>query len=196
MTLCLLCVSPSWGWVRGRFGFRGGPRVVVGVGPWWPYGYPDYSYPYYGYYYAPYAPAYAYETYETAAAARPLTKEELRFKYDDGDITKEEYEAGLRQLAETKAQPRAEDKSRGEPLTAVNDLQMELRVLLDQKLKEGSITRAQHDAEVQYLGQIDRQAHSEAQANGGRLAPYDESALVRKLHQAYYAINHNLVVNP
>jgi len=205
LAFCLLCVSPSWGWVRGGFGFRGGPGVVIG-GPWWPYWYPDYNYPYYGYGYypVPYAAPYAYESSAAAPSSQAMmpSKEELRFQYEDGDISKEEYEAGLRRLTETKAQPRAEAMPRaeaaprGESLMAVNDLQTELHALLDQKLKEGSITGAQHDAEAGYLAQLDRQAHSEAEANGGRLAPPDEAELVRKLHGAYYAINHNLVVNP
>jgi len=202
--ICLLCVSPSWGWGRGGFGWRGGgPRVDIGVGPWWPYWYPDYYYPDYAYYPAPYAPPYAYASSPIAAPPAPssgLSKEELRFRYEDGDISKEEYEAGLRQLAEPKSQPdpqpRSEAAPQGESLMAVNDLQMELRALLDQKLKEGSITGVQHDAEARYLTQLDRQAHSEAEANGGRLTSYDEADMVRKLHQAYYVINHNLVVNP
>ena len=74
-------------------------------------------------------------------------------------------------------------------LQAVNDLLLELHTLLDQKLKEGAITRPQHDAEAASLDRIDQQAH------GGALTENEAGGLVQKLHQAYYAISHNFV-NP
>jgi|GEM_PF-1647210 len=80
-------------------------------------------------------------------------------------------------------------------LTAVNDLLLELRTLLDQKLKDGAITKAQHDAEATYLSRVEKQAQLDATANGGHLTATQERAITQQLHQAYYAINHDLVVN-
>jgi uncharacterized protein YjiS (DUF1127 family) len=78
-------------------------------------------------------------------------------------------------------------------LTAVNDLLLELRALLDQKLKDGTITPAQHDAERQYLDKLQEQAKAQAASNGGTLTADQEEALVRQLHKAYYSISHNFI---
>jgi hypothetical protein len=84
------------------------------------------------------------------------------------------------------------DHSRHER-TAVNDLLLELRTLLNLKLKDGSITKAQHDAELRYLDQVEHEADTEAGDNGGTLDGEQEQVLTQKLHQAYYTINHNFV---
>src|ERR1700687_1617677 len=72
---------PSWGWVRGSWGWRGGGgHLRIGIaGPWWPYWYPGYAYdPYYSdypYYYPdPYAvpPYYDYPRDAYTADISPL----------------------------------------------------------------------------------------------------------------------------
>ena len=72
---------------------------------------------------------------------------------------------------------------------AISDLLLELRTLLDVKVKDGDITKPQHDAEAAYLDRLAQETHSAA------LTEDDESGLVQKLHQAYYAISHNLVTD-
>jgi hypothetical protein len=79
-------------------------------------------------------------------------------------------------------------------LTAVTDLALELRALLDQKLKDGDITKKQHDQEIEYLARIEKQARADADDAGGRLTAAQENDFVQQLHRAYYAINHNLIV--
>ena len=91
--------------------------------------------------------------------------------------------------------PSAEPAARRADLTTVTDLHLELTTLLDQKLKEGNITQAQHDSEAKYLDQIDQEAHTAASANGGALTADQEASFVQQLHKAYYAINHNLILH-
>jgi len=76
-------------------------------------------------------------------------------------------------------------------LTVVNDLEIELHALLNQKLKEGSITQAQYEGEKQYLDKLQGQAKTEAASNGGSLSTEQEDSLVRQLYRAFYTINHN-----
>ena len=78
-------------------------------------------------------------------------------------------------------------------LIAVNDLQMELSTLLDQKLKDAQITQAQRDGEARFLDRLKVQAQTQAAANGGYLTTEQEELLVRQLHHAYYVINHNFI---
>jgi hypothetical protein len=86
-----------------------------------------------------------------------------------------------------------EDTSRYD-LTVVTDYHTELLALLDQKLKDGDITKGQSAAEVEALDQMDRLARAEAAAQGGTLTGTQERALVVQFQQAYYLINHNFVV--
>ena len=72
---------------------------------------------------------------------------------------------------------------------AMSDLILELRTLLDVKVRNGDITKPQHDAEAAYLDRLAQETHSAA------LTEDDESRLVQKLHQAYYAISRNLVTD-
>jgi len=270
MLIFLSSVSPSWAWIRGGWGLLGGLGLLAAVsGPWGPcYGYPSYGYdPYSSYYYPgydypPYAYAYRPASGLSVNAAPPadlsttdnsrhdlklvkerLTQmhEQLAFKYEDGDISKADRNAGFRYFDKIAALARSEYDANGKFLTprqeqdllqqvqnaspdrhipgepypeatptpaqaptttgpgpvsdarhdpqAINDLLLELHTLLDQKLKDGDITKPQHDAEAAYLDRIEQQAH------GGALTEYEESGLVLKLHQAYYAISHNLVAH-
>ncbi len=70
----------------------------------------------------------------------------------------------------------------------INDLLLELRALLHQKLKNGDITKAQQDSEMNYLAEIDRHAHYSQ-----RLTPEQANEYVNQLHKAYHAINHNFI---
>jgi len=124
--------------------------------------------------------------------------------YEDGDISQTERDARLREIDEEEKNPPAAKSVPPSPsaqpagrrdLSTVTDLHLELRTLLDQKLKEGNITQVQHTAEAKYLDQIDQEAHAAASANGGALTADQEKAFVQQLHKAYYAINHNLITN-
>ena len=137
----------------------------------------------------------------------------MDYDYADGDITKAQYNAGIAQLQRAAQQPAQQNaayygfrrsirRARGKTgcraasfrdSRAISDLHLELTTLLDQKLKDRDITRAQHDSEMAYLNQIKSQARDDASANNGRLTGEQESTYVRQLHQAYYAINHNLI---
>ena len=75
------------------------------------------------------------------------------------------------------------ERTTGYNIAAINDLLLELRTLLDQKLKDGDITRAQHDSELSYLTQTEK----DAQAGG------HPNTIVQELHHAYYTINHNFI---
>ena len=275
MVMALLIVAvlvpPSWGWIRGSWGFRGGGLGVYVGGPWWPCAYPYYgpSGPYYGpyppdYYNAPYA----YPQEVTAQTQEPSAsvdnsgrnlkrvsdqlarmRDRLDYKYQDGDLSQTELNAGLRYLDEIEKLAHSEADANGGTLTGneensllrqiqqadpaihqdpsapyppvtpyssipesspmprpaptyapspnsttVSDLLLELNALLDQKLKDGAITNAQHDAEAEYLHRIDSQAQAAMRSNG-TLSPEEEEQCVEQLHRAYYAINHDLVVN-
>jgi len=80
-------------------------------------------------------------------------------------------------------------------LTVVSDYKSELQAILDQKLKDGDITKRQHDAELERLRQLDKQAKDDASVNRGYLTGDQEGALVRQYDRAYYVINHNFVVD-
>jgi len=201
---------PSWAW-RGGWGWSG-PRVGIDLWPgpyWWGNSYPSYD----PYYYPP--PPYAYPPY---AAQRPASssdaqapvyaqnalkqsmRDQIEHDYQDGDISKSERDARLRELdqraeqavAPASSEPPAPLVSRRD-LSAVTDLHLELITLLDQKLKDGGITPVQQAVEAKYLDQMDQEAHDAAAANGGTLPADQEADFVRRLHKAYYAINHNLV---
>jgi hypothetical protein len=273
LLLFLSSSQPSWAW-RGGWGLFGLGVVTgaVAAGAWGPYGcypyngygpYNPYCYPYYDY------PPYAYPPAAGAPRAAPVPRdpspatdnsprslkrvkdqlsrmhELLDFKYEDGDISKADRNAGFRYLDEIAKLARSEYDANGKSLTArqesdlllqiqnanpvnhrpgepypevmatpaeapepsaptaatsaastgyvphdlpaINDLLLELRTLLDVKLKSGDITKAQHDAEGAYLDRIEQEAHS------GSLTEDKENELVHQLHKAYYSINHNLV---
>jgi hypothetical protein len=259
-------VQPSWGW-RGwgwGLGFWGPAVAVAATAPYWdPY--------YYGPYYSPYdyppgpyasAPVGAYPAYRDAAPApaeeastpdngkRTLDsvkshlaqmREEINYKYDDGDMNRGEKEAAIHYLAQIADLAKSESAANGgylmanqedalldaiqradpgvhrDPsapypavtptaaasalpaasmpgvsserttgyynLAAINDLLLELRTLLDQKLKDGDITRAQHDSELNYLAEMEKDAQAGA----------DPNTIVQQLHHAYYTINHNFI---
>ncbi len=125
-----------WAW-RGGFG---GPRVGVylGAGPWWGYG----DYPYYGApgdpYYYPYGAQPAPYTYAVPVAAtqdtqaapdnsqqdvkflyRQITRarNQAEFDYDDGDISRADYQAELSRLYRIKKEAQTEAKLNGGYLT-------------------------------------------------------------------------------
>jgi hypothetical protein len=65
VALLLLTAVPSHAWSRGHW--HGGPRVFVGVGPFWGYPY----YPYYPYWYYPPPPYYVYAPPPTVVVQQP-----------------------------------------------------------------------------------------------------------------------------
>jgi len=71
----------------------------------------------------------------------------------------------------------------------------QLRKLLDKKLADADITKAQHDGMAAYLDRIDKQVRSDASANEGRLTPDQESAVRQQLQRAEDSITKNFVVN-
>ena len=201
-------VTPSW--ARGGFGWGwwlpAAVAVSVAANPWW------YSrYPYDPYYYGP---SYPYPYYPPppappqAAATSPdnprlteqqiaQTRERVEYDYADGDISKSERDARMATLDRLAAKaselaPVSPGNSRRD-LTAVNDLQMELNTLLEQKLKDAQITQAQRDGEARFLDRLKVQAQTQAGANGDFLTTEQEESLVRQLHHAYYVINHNFI---
>jgi hypothetical protein len=266
-------VRRSFGWRGPRF------RVSIGapLWPYWSsyYDYDPYYGPYYPYYppldyygspYADPTPALQQDDSNSSYARRSGSQESsidlktvknrlyqmrkhLDYKYDDGDITKAQRDAGLRYLKEIEKLAKSEAADNGgrltadqansllrqidlanpavhnpsepypevEPVsaaqtsaapaskveapassrrtsTAVSDLLLELRALLDQKLKDKEITKPQYDAEKSYLMRVEQQSNADAQANGGALSADQEDQVVQELHQAYYAIVHNFVV--
>jgi hypothetical protein len=272
LLLFLTASQPSWAWIRGRgwglfgLGLFTGAAVAstwgpygyysdYGYGPYYPYGYPYYDYPPYAYPRVPAASTYATPgVYSTGSdnSPRPLKTVKdhltrmhdlLAFKYEDGDISKEERDGGFRYLDQianmAKKEYDANDKSltarqeedlllqiqnadpvnhrSGSPYPevtataptapessttenqipaetishhdpqAINDLLLELRTLLNVKLKSGDITKSQHDTEAAYLSRLEQEAHS------GTLSSGAAGDVVQKLHQAYYNINHNFV---
>jgi len=146
---------------------------------------------------------------QPSAAQISRQRAQLDYDYADGDITKAQYDASIAQLQRAAQQPpqqavrpaasepaeKTEPSSSVQGFARVSDLHLELTTLLDQKLKDGDITRAQHDSEINYLNQIKSQAHDDASANNGRLTGEQENTYVQQLHQAYYAINHNLITH-
>jgi len=78
-------------------------------------------------------------------------------------------------------------------LASVNSLQRELHALLDRKLKDGDITKAQHDGEIQYLDDIHEQERAQAAANGGAPSADQLSSQMSQLQREYYRINHNFI---
>jgi len=143
---------------------------------------PYYAYPYYQTPYYPgsdyYAPAYDYP--------RPLPYAEPR------PIDRSAY--GQTPAVDSAAQDISPDRSPHD-LTVVNDYHLELRTLLDEKLKDGAITRAQHDAAANGVDQLDRQAHAEAAAHGGTLTGDEQSALIQQYQRDYYLFNHDFIVD-
>jgi TRAP-type uncharacterized transport system substrate-binding protein len=141
---------------------------------------------------------------KTIRAQADRERAQVENDYEDGDISKAERDARLREIDERATQapvakpiprtPSAMPAGRRD-LSTVTDLHLELRTLLDQKLKEGNITQAQYTAEAKYLDQIDQEAHTAASANGGTLSADQEAAFVQQLHKAYYAINHDLILH-
>lgn len=69
-----------------------------------------------------------------------------------------------------------------------------MNALLDKKLKDGDITKRQHDDEAARLNAIDQQAQKKAAANGDYLTGDQEGAFIQRFQHAYYIINHNFVV--
>jgi len=68
-----------------------------------------------------------------------------------------------------------------------------LRALLDKKLADGDITKAQHDGMNHYLDQIDQHVHSDASSNGGTLTLDQESAALQQLQRAEGSITQNFI---
>ena|ERR1035437_8779497 len=168
-------VPPSWAWGGGGWGLLAGLGLVAAVtGPWGPYGYPAYAYGPYnaycypGYYYPPYA-------YPRASPPPPIPYQSTA-----------QPSPGM--ANPTAAQLAPEGGLRHDP-QAMSDLLLELRTLLDVKVKDGDITKPQHDAEAAYLDRLAQESHSAS------LTEDDESGLVQKLHQAYYAISRNFVTD-
>jgi hypothetical protein len=80
-------------------------------------------------------------------------------------------------------------------LRMVNDRMTRLHSLLDNKQATGDITKVQHDGMSGYLARIEKQARSDAEANGGSLARDQESAILEQLQRAEDAIARNFIVN-
>ena len=204
--------------------------VALGFDPYYPYYYdegyyygsPYYGYPGYPYSYAPYVPV--HPVYQTTA----LTREQVEFQYEDGDISKSERDALLKQIDESKKetpQPTAarsnpnsaEDAAAAAPvlprmtplpgtrpaadevpahdLKAVKDKLAQVRALLDQKLSEGNITKAQKESEAKYLDQLEKVAQAQAAANNGTISTRQESTLLQELHHVEGTIQNNLVTH-
>jgi hypothetical protein len=105
----------------------------------------------------------------------------------------------------TATPPASESSSSASPSTSIkeearydlkglNDQIERLRSSLAQKQAAGDITKAQHDAESNYLSQLEKVARAEAKANGGKLTDSQESALREELLRVDNAIQQNLVV--
>ena len=186
----------------------------MAANPWWysrypydPYYYgPSYPYPYYPPPPAPYSAAAVPPQAAASSTDNPrLTEQQIEqsrervdYDYADGDISKAERDARMATLDRlaAKAGELAPVEIPGELAPrpdAVNDLQMELNTLLDQKLKDAQITQAQRDGEARFLDRLKVQAQTQAAANGGYLTTEQEELLVRQLHHAYYVINHNFI---
>ena len=248
----------GWGGPRTHV-VIGGPWWPYWDDPYYydyPYAYAPYYDPYYyyrpppPYYAAPPAspPAVAYSSDNPPGASAPAaTIESVRteiahrrayanYRYDDGDISRDERDAELRRLDDIQKRADARAQSGGltteeaqgfldeiagrqakespateakpvpvtaptanpyahRELTPIDDLLLELRTLLDEKLKEGEITKAQHTAEGRRLDAIERQANASKKSHGGILPRDEQAALTIQLHQAYYDISHNFIGN-
>ena len=172
--------APSW---AGGGGF--GLGLGLGLGALFTADIIANSYPpYYPYPYspAPYYPAPYYPYSYPAPYAYPPPQPTMNSAYSQP------------RQAVPAVQSIRQDTSRHD-LPVVTDYHGELVALLDQKLKDGDITKGQSAAEVDRLDQMDRQARAEAAAQGGTLTGSEESALVEQYQQAYYLINHNFVVD-
>jgi hypothetical protein len=208
------------GW---RGGGWGGPGVGLYVGgPYWgdypyyndPYYYPPAAYPYPAAYPADpnqgMVPDNVQQADNSAAVndnSNTRQRAQLDYDYADGDISKAQYDAAIAQLKRGVQQSRNDNTASAPPirnsaprssakgLANITDLHLELTTLLDQKLKDGDITRAQHDSEATYLNQLESEARNEANATGGRLTTEGENSFTQQFHQAYYSINHNLITH-
>jgi len=90
--------------------------------------------------------------------------------------------------------PRAPEAS-NKSVKKVNDEITGLRSLLDAKLTQGNITRAQHDSLMDYLKSTEQHVQSDAAQNDGSLTPDEESAVLLQLQRVSDSLTKNLVVN-
>ncbi len=80
-------------------------------------------------------------------------------------------------------------------LGATTDKISQLRGLLDKKLSESNITKAQHDGMADYLARTEKQVRSQASANGGSLTRDQEEAVREQLERVERSIQRNLIMN-
>ena len=180
MPLLLLTGSAAPSWAGG-----GGFGLGLGLGALFTADVIAHSYPLYypyPYYTGPYYPAPYYPYSYPAPYAYRASQSTVNSGY-----------VQPRQTVPA-AQNSREDTIRYD-LTVVTDYHTELLALLDQKLKNGDITKGQSAAEVDRLDQMDREAHADAAAQGGTLTDTQQRVLVEQYQQAYYFINHNFVVH-
>jgi hypothetical protein len=121
-------------------------------------------------------------------------------KSNSGYITGEQQNELLDEIRGRSSRTRTADTApatemSGISLATVDQQIARLRNQLDQKLKVGNITKAQHDGMVDYLARTEKQARSQASANGGTLTHDQEEALRQQLERVEQTIEHNLVIN-
>jgi hypothetical protein len=136
-------------------------------------------------------------------------------KAGGGTLTRDQENSFLRELngqpssaqaAQTNMEPaRVPDNLREESessrdnirrdLNTVNDEMKRLRVLLDKKLEDGDITKAQRTRMSNHLDLIDKEIQSSASVNGGSLTLDQETTILRQLQRASDSIEKNFVVD-
>jgi len=92
-----------------------------------------------------------------------------------------------------RTEPEAPPAVSGRSLQKVSGEISRLRALLDKKLADGDITKAQQDGMNRYLNQIDQHIHSDAAANNGTLTPDQESAALQQLRRSEESITQNFI---
>ena len=125
-------------------------------------------------------------------------------KANCGYLTRDQEEAFLRQVRGE--EPPMEDYNggritasevpvvpSGRTLQKVNGEITRLRALLDKKLADGDITKAQRDGMNNFLDRIDQHVHSDAASNGGTLTADQEGSALQQLRRANDSINQNFV---
>ncbi len=70
----------------------------------------------------------------------------------------------------------------GHDLKKVTDEIHRTHLLMDQKLKEGNITKAQYDGLSDYLARTEKHAQADASENDGTLSPDEENTILQQLH--------------
>ncbi len=121
-------------------------------------------------------------------------------KSNGGFITGDQQQALINEIhggrRHAQAAPRAETApAPNEKLAAINTEISQLRQLLDKKLAERNITKAQRDGMAAYLDRTEKLARSQAMANGGTLTPDQTEAVRQQLDRAKHAIQSNLITN-